>query len=92
MSGPMGAQAGETAPLVERLQAVHDEMDDRGMCPYFRRGEPGQDPHGICSFGCREEPSCMTDYCPPGWPSQMLREVIADLQAAETDSSEGSDV
>lgn len=79
----MAAQSGEYAPLVDRLRTIHDLMDDPGMCAYFRRGEEGQDARGSCSFGCREEPSCMTDIWPPGWPSQLLREVIADLEAVE---------
>lgn len=34
--------------------------DDRSWCPYFRRGLPGADPNGTCSFGCWDEPSCLT--------------------------------
>lgn len=41
-------------------------------CPYFRRyaGVPGADPEGICSHGCREEPSCVTDRPIEGWPRE----------------------
>lgn len=75
---PWEADDWNERPTVERLQVVHDLMDDKGMCAYNRRGEPGQDPKGTCSFGCREEPSCMTDRWGP-WPSELLREVIHDL-------------
>ena len=33
---------------------------DRSWCPYNRRGLPGAPADGICSFGCRDEPACMT--------------------------------
>lgn len=36
-------------------------------CAYYRRyyALPGADPHGICSFGCRDEPACITSFPPP---------------------------
>lgn len=39
-------------------------------CPYYRRyyALPGHDPRGICSFGCYDEPSCITDEPYGGWP------------------------
>jgi hypothetical protein len=45
---------------------------DLGNCAYYARycGLPGADPNGICSFGCREEPGCITDEPDGGWPSQ----------------------
>jgi hypothetical protein len=33
---------------------------DRSWCPYDRRGLPGADPTGSCSFGCQTEPDCQT--------------------------------
>lgn len=36
-------------------------------CAYFMRGLPGADPEGTCSFGCREEPNCMTGRPAEGW-------------------------
>lgn len=79
MSTPSGEKR---PPLVAELWAVHDLMDDRGMCPYYRRGEPGQDPEGICSFGCRDEPSCQTDHGGPEypWASEALRDLIARVE------------
>ena len=71
--------------VVRRLQDVHDAMDDKGLCPYFRRGEAGQDPHGSCAFGCQTEPSCQTDRWEP-WPSEALRGVIADLSGLASPS------
>lgn len=79
--------SGEGVDLVQRLQVIHDGLDDPGLCPYFRRGEEGQDPEGTCSFGCRDEPSCMTDYAPPGWPSEMVRLLIADVQSGQFGST-----
>jgi hypothetical protein len=49
---------------------------DRSWCPYNRRGLPGADPRGICSFGCREEPSCHTDG---PWPLSELLEACEEL-------------
>ena len=34
--------------------------EDRSWCPYNRRGLPGADPQGSCSFGCQTEPDCHT--------------------------------
>lgn len=44
---------------------------DLGHCAYFARyyGLPGADPNATCSFGCRTEPSCITDEPREGWPS-----------------------
>lgn len=38
----------------------HDEID-KSDCPYNRRGFPGADPHGSCSYGCTTEPDCHTN-------------------------------
>ena len=45
---------------------------DLGTCPYFARhqGLPGHDPEAVCSFGCVDEPQCITCIPPDGWPSQ----------------------
>lgn len=76
------AQAGDNVPgLVAELWAIHESMDDHGTCPYLRRGEEDQDPNGICSFGCRDEPSCQTDYDPQyPWPSVILRDLIGRIE------------
>jgi hypothetical protein len=29
-------------------------------CAYYCRNQEGADPHGTCSFGCHDEPVCMT--------------------------------
>ena len=46
---------------------------DLSDCPYFRRyaGMEGHDPEGTCSYGCRDEPSCVTDRPLHGWPSEQ---------------------
>lgn len=46
---------------------------DMSDCPYFRRygGAEGHDPNGTCSYGCRDEPSCITDRPLHGWPSEQ---------------------
>lgn len=67
--------------VIGELELIHDDLDDPGVCPYFRRGEPGQPPDGTCSFGCVDEPSCQTCDAPPGWPSWRLRRVIIVLKA-----------
>lgn len=86
---PWEADDWKDRTVVERLQVVHDLMDDRGTCPYLRRGESGQDPQGICDRGCHEEPSCMTDRWGP-WPSELLREVIADLVRSDRGCPRGA--
>lgn len=50
--------------------APEQDMSD---CPYFARysGLPGSDPNGTCSYGCRDEPSCITDRPRHGWPSEQ---------------------
>ena len=52
-----------------------DEEEDLGTCPYFARHEslPGHDPEAVCSFGCWDEPQCIT-CCPlEGWSSQRRK-------------------
>ncbi len=51
-----------------------DELPDLSSCAYFRRGLPGADPKGTCSFGCREEPACFTERPIGGWPGEVERE------------------
>lgn len=54
---------------------------DLSTCAYFRRGLPGADPHGTCSFGCRDEPECQTCRPSEGWPREVLRAAVAALLA-----------
>lgn len=69
------------AGLLTDLWAIHESMSDLGICPYFRRGEEGQDPAGICSFGCHDEPACMTNHDPEfPWASEMMRDLIARVE------------
>lgn len=56
------------AEVIEANQGWDDETPDYGSCPYFMRGLPGADPEGICSFGCWDEPVCMTGHDSEGWP------------------------
>lgn len=41
---------------------------DYSQCSYYRRGQPGADPSGTCSFWCSEEPACHTEEPEGGWP------------------------
>lgn len=57
-----------------------EDGPDRGTCPYYQRAMGG-DPEGICSFGCVDEPMCVT--CEPhnGWPSAR-GEILVETPAA----------
>lgn len=72
---------GLTAILVDGWRLVPPEAvdsedefdegpDDLSDCPYYRRSRqlPGHDPNGICGYGCRDEPVCITDCPRDGWP------------------------
>lgn len=48
-------------------------MSDLSTCDYFQR-QYGGDPDGICSFGCWEEPECVTCEPSEGWPIANLQE------------------
>lgn len=52
------------------VRKVSEEEWNGRSCPYFARyyRKPGFDPHAICIYGCREEPSCVTDEPSGGWP------------------------
>jgi hypothetical protein len=78
--GDLMSNGENAADLLSVLRSIHDDMTDEGMCPYYRRGEEGQDPEGICSFGCRDEPVCQTCWEPPGWPSERLRDLIERVE------------
>lgn len=65
-----------TADPKELLRTIVDECymelnSDLGGCAYYQRciGTPGFS-DGICSFGCQEEPECITCEPTGGWPSQ----------------------
>jgi len=66
----------------EELPVV--DTDDLGDCPYFARWNsiPGHNPHATCSYGCYDEPECVT--CEPhgGWPA--FRTIIAALPSTST--------
>jgi hypothetical protein len=46
-----------------------DEFNGR-LCPYYARYwcHEGHDPEAICTFGCRDEPECVTCEPTGGWP------------------------
>lgn len=50
---------------------TRDGENDLGDCPYFATyaGLPWAEKGAVCSYGCWEEPECVT--CEPngGWPS-----------------------
>ncbi len=60
----------ELIELARETYLDDGEAYDLSWCAYFRRGEPGCDPKGICSFGCVDEPSCQTDHPSGGWPRE----------------------
>lgn len=59
--------------------AYEEEWNGR-LCPYFARYNslPGHDPEAVCTFGCRDEPQCVT--CEPngGWPELIDGDGCAD--------------
>lgn len=62
---------------------------DLGTCPYYARSArlPGHDPEGICSFGCQEEPACITSEPSDGWPSQRRHSTLVGWTALLVDGS-----
>ena len=58
--------------LASLVEETNVEMaSDLGGCAYLERlaGTEGYE-EGICSFGCHEEPECMTCEPEGGWPSR----------------------
>jgi len=67
---------------LRRLKAALDSADeaeagepgeiDLGTCAYLARSLklPGYDPEATCSFGCVDEPACVTSEPDGGWPSR----------------------
>lgn len=59
-----------------------EELEDLGTCAYYQRtymeAFPDADPDGQCSFGCSEEPACLTSEPYHGWPN--AREAFAALR------------
>ena len=53
---------------------------DLSWCAYARRGEEGQNPMGTCSFGCVDEPSCITDCPREGWPRERAKRVLSQIR------------
>ena len=62
---------------------MKDTEIDLGMCPYYARYEslPGHDPKATCTFGCRDEPQCLTCEPDGGWPSRLADVMTADRAA-----------
>lgn len=57
--------------MTETTRQADDDYDDSpdldlGTCPYYAHYRGG--PFGTCSFGCREEPECVTCEPEEGWP------------------------
>lgn len=50
-----------------------DYFFDYSECAYYKRchGRPGYE-DGICSFGCHDEPACITDEPEGGWPTRVF--------------------
>ena len=55
---------------VRMSEMILDEEWNGRACSYFARwmNEPGHDPDATCSFGCEEEPECVTGAPSGGWP------------------------
>lgn len=72
----------EVAELRETLDEY--QTDDLSDCPYFARftNQPGHDPEATCSYGCVDEPACVTCEPSEGWPIQRLRAENERLQDA----------
>lgn len=66
---------------IERLREALERMLDEGGndlsgCAYYTRDEEDGDPEGTCSYGCHEEPECIT-CCPlEGWPREQARAAL----------------
>jgi hypothetical protein len=56
---------------------------DRSWCPYNRRGLPGADPNGICSFGCQTEPDC---HASGPYPLTALLMACEELDLLDTEA------
>lgn len=90
MSHPWGEATGNAviaAALAweEQESAVDPEFDgDLSDCPWFQRtiGNPDADPHGVCSYGCEDEPRCQTCIPSDGWPRQNLVVAVRAYRAA----------
>lgn len=51
---------------------AEDDEEDLSDCPYYARycSAAGHDPQAECSYGCTDEPSCVTCRPSDGWPSE----------------------
>lgn len=50
------------------LEDPDDDGPDLGSCPYFAHYyNPEENPMGTCTFGCWEEPECVTCQPEGGW-------------------------
>lgn len=74
------------AGMAEDFHFADDESyevtPDRSWCPYNRRGLPGADPGGICSFGCWEEPTCQASG---PYPLDELHAILAPTGIFDTE-------
>lgn len=71
----------QSAEFVRRVDAEWDEEAGEYVafeeewngrtCPYFARfySLPGYDPQAVCTFGCWDEPACVTGEPKGGWPA-----------------------
>lgn len=67
--------------LINPWDGIIDPEDDFGDCPYLMRYEsiPGHDPQAVCSYGCWDEPQCVTCVPHGGWPK--FHAIVAEIQA-----------
>lgn len=59
-------------PKQEEYGYDPDDGPGLGTCPYFARYHGiKEDPAATCTFGCRDEPECVTCEPAEGWPGYM---------------------
>lgn len=60
-----------------------------GSCPYFLTRGRRDDERGLCSFGCVDEPACVTSEPPGGWPGSVrrYRKKPVEIEAARWDGT-----
>lgn len=72
---PSGDPKCPACPTCGAHDCTEDDETDLSSCPYFQTMTKPDAERGTCSFGCRDEPRCIT--CEPmnGWPSQRIANV-----------------
>lgn len=67
-----------STPVDIAAQAIAESHDDLSTCRYYVTAGDSSVPTEECSFGCYDEPQCVT--CNPGpWPAESIRARYPDL-------------